>query len=496
MTNTINYYDAQRNKIEGVFDSFVVAESLASCVCGVVDDASLVSVKSLRYVTVKEAENEYKWYSVEYLNIAPRTQKAEFCLTKEPTSVFITETKEGEIVKVNSTLYPETVYPEESVGGNLGKDTGQDIYTAVLYLIDVGCKEVHFSIRGGYYSACGFKQSNGSFQFIDYNKVSNEFKNLLREEKVRTLKDSITFVEYLLDKIDLPKVPFRSGLVQVSEFIVTDSEAREEGIDRKVLYLQDIGCTQIHVFRRRNSTGYAVAGIKNGELIDMCKDSNEFKPKNEEVTKMQNVQIIVNNFAKNEPVKIQYADAWFYPNLIDGVDEDSRKASLETNSKYLQDIGCTKIFIVYKEDSYFYGIAGLKDGEFIDMCGKVELEYFTRREITGHLIYGNEPLKIETADALTFNAHHSYQISVREGYDSFYTNINFQKGPVKENGHNGVTETALLAVLIDRLQCFQNSEFKCKENAVALTHLEDAMNWLNRRTIQRTLRNVEGTNQK
>lgn len=403
MTNTINYYDAQRNKIEGVFDSFVVAESLASCVCGVVDDASLVSVKSLRYVTVKEAENEYKWYSVEYLNIAPRTQKAEFCLTKEPTSVFITETKEGEIVKVNSTLYPETVYPEESVGGNLGKDTGQDIYTAILYLIDVGCKEVHFSIRGGYYSACGFKQSNGSFQFIDYNKVSNEFKNLLREEKVRTFKDSITFVEYLLDKIDLPKVPFRSGLVQVSEFIVTDSEAREEGIDRKVLYLQDIGCTQIHVFRRRNSTGYAVAGIKNGELIDMCKESNE--------------------------------------------------ATVEIAT--------------------------------------------SEREVTGHMIYGNEPLIIQSMDAMEFNAYHSYRISVRgPEYDRFYTNINFQKGPVKENGYNGVTETALLAILIDRLQCFQKSEFSCKENAVALTHLEDAMNWLNRRTIQRTLRNVEGTNQK
>ena len=72
--------------------------------------------------------------------------------------------------------------------------------------------------------------------------------------------------------------------------------------------------------------------------------------------------------------------------------------------------------------------------------------------------------------------------------------VNFQKGPVKENGVNGCHQEDLIAIVIDRLQCFQAGDFACRENALALTKLEEALHWLNHRTNDRRMRGVEGTN--
>lgn len=68
----------------------------------------------------------------------------------------------------------------------------------------------------------------------------------------------------------------------------------------------------------------------------------------------------------------------------------------------------------------------------------------------------------------------------------------FQNGPIPEKGLNGVTNEALLAILIDRMRGFQNGRFKCRENAVSLAHLEDALMWLQKRTRDRMARDVEG----
>lgn len=73
--------------------------------------------------------------------------------------------------------------------------------------------------------------------------------------------------------------------------------------------------------------------------------------------------------------------------------------------------------------------------------------------------------------------------------------IHFQNGPVKEAGVNGCHQEDLLAIVIDRLQHFQAGGFACRENAIALTHCEDALHWLRHRTNKRVERNVEGTSQ-
>lgn len=99
-------------------------------------------------------------------------------------------------------------------------------------------------------------------------------------------------------------------------------------------------------------------------------------------------------------------------------------------------------------------------------------------------------------------ACHSYKI-VPAGYDienadpytlpNFKVDIDFQKGPIKEAGVNGCHHEDLLAIILDRLNAFQESEFKCRENAIAITKIQEALFWLNSRTQSRIKRGVEGT---
>ena len=71
--------------------------------------------------------------------------------------------------------------------------------------------------------------------------------------------------------------------------------------------------------------------------------------------------------------------------------------------------------------------------------------------------------------------------------------LSFQDGPIPETGVNGITQEALIAICIDRLQGFQRGAFACRENALALTRLEEAQMWLHKRTRDRMARGVEGT---
>lgn len=92
------------------------------------------------------------------------------------------------------------------------------------------------------------------------------------------------------------------------------------------------------------------------------------------------------------------------------------------------------------------------------------------------------------------NACHDYEIS----HINFPgVRISFQNGPINAdgNGVNGLTHEVLLAIVADRLRGFQSGPYACKANACALTHIEEALHWLQQRTLERMLRGVEGTHQ-
>ena len=130
------------------------------------------------------------------------------------------------------------------------------------------------------------------------------------------------------------------------------------------------------------------------------------------------------------------------------------------------------------------------------------------RTITTHVVNpANDKITIEVMDGPgPGNASHTYDVRLpdwmREPSDNGKTGaskgcwlLQFQNGPiaVDGNGVNGLTHEAVLAVIIDRLQGFQSGQYKCRENAIALTHLEEAVLWLQKRTRDRMARGVEGT---
>lgn len=95
---------------------------------------------------------------------------------------------------------------------------------------------------------------------------------------------------------------------------------------------------------------------------------------------------------------------------------------------------------------------------------------------------------------------HRYELENFEAKDQSGQIIQFiEKKPIEEGSstivtvNDGTTNEEVISVLIDRLSHL-NGKFPCKENAVAITHLETALLWLEKRTRDRISRNVEGKN--
>lgn len=73
-----------------------------------------------------------------------------------------------------------------------------------------------------------------------------------------------------------------------------------------------------------------------------------------------------------------------------------------------------------------------------------------------------------------------------------YIDIKFQEGTIQDNGVNGAQIEDVIDALVDRLQGFQKGGHPCRENALAITKLEEARLWLNERTRKRKEQGVEG----
>ncbi len=131
------------------------------------------------------------------------------------------------------------------------------------------------------------------------------------------------------------------------------------------------------------------------------------------------------------------------------------------------------------------------------------------RNVTDHVVEGdsaNHQLTIEVRDQPgQGGACHDYLI---RGFDTTSNpsdgvvqgnksaRVLFQNGPIKEFGVNGITQEALLAIVIDRLRCFQAGPFASVYNGTALAHCEAALYDLQNRTRERIARGVEGTHAK
>lgn len=134
-----------------------------------------------------------------------------------------------------------------------------------------------------------------------------------------------------------------------------------------------------------------------------------------------------------------------------------------------------------------------------------------KRTLTDHVVNpANDKITITVLDEPgSGGASHLYQIegfdsrtnasdpwTARHGEPATHSTILFQNGPINEVGVNGLTHEVLLAIVADRLRAFQGGPFACRENALALTKIEEAQHWLQSRTLARIRRGVEGTHQK
>lgn len=106
--------------------------------------------------------------------------------------------------------------------------------------------------------------------------------------------------------------------------------------------------------------------------------------------------------------------------------------------------------------------------------------------------------KVYYEDEFKFNAPHHFEVynanelqNVDPRFEKLCS-VDFQEGPIKENGVNGVCNEDLIAMIICRLEHFQKSEYTCRENEMAITKLEESLLWLRKRTMGRQKRGVEG----
>ena len=70
-----------------------------------------------------------------------------------------------------------------------------------------------------------------------------------------------------------------------------------------------------------------------------------------------------------------------------------------------------------------------------------------------------------------------------------------QSDPISEVGVNGCQALDMLEYTKCLFQSL-NDAFPCRENALTITKIEEAIHWQEARTRDRQKRNVEGTNQK
>ena len=94
---------------------------------------------------------------------------------------------------------------------------------------------------------------------------------------------------------------------------------------------------------------------------------------------------------------------------------------------------------------------------------------------------------------------HTYEVPNFEKPEEAGQVIQFINKAPKEPGStelvtvcDGTTNEALIEVLLNRLN-YLNAKFPCRENSVAITKLDEALLWLNKRTADRLKRGVEGS---
>ena len=113
----------------------------------------------------------------------------------------------------------------------------------------------------------------------------------------------------------------------------------------------------------------------------------------------------------------------------------------------------------------------------------------------GHGLNDSIVINCDDRDPKNGNASHNYAAMIGDEPESLLAT--FQHGPRDEKGSKGgITDAALLAVVLDRYEGFQSGDYACRENAIVITKLQEALHWMKHRADARAARGVLGKNAK
>lgn len=116
----------------------------------------------------------------------------------------------------------------------------------------------------------------------------------------------------------------------------------------------------------------------------------------------------------------------------------------------------------------------------------------TDQEKAERIIHEDDHIAVYVTDEKgAGGAYHCYDVVDKET-DKIIDSVKFQNGPIQENGVNGNTNEALLAIVAHRLQCFQQGPYPSWYNKVALNAAQISKDILEARTAERKARGVEG----
>lgn len=101
----------------------------------------------------------------------------------------------------------------------------------------------------------------------------------------------------------------------------------------------------------------------------------------------------------------------------------------------------------------------------------------------------------EFQDLVALNSNEAVDVTQFTIEDEEVITIKWQSGGTASHKRNGAFIEDVLALTYARLKAF-NSEYPCRENALALTKIEEAVLWLAQRKAEREHRDVYGKEEK
>lgn len=108
-----------------------------------------------------------------------------------------------------------------------------------------------------------------------------------------------------------------------------------------------------------------------------------------------------------------------------------------------------------------------------------------QRHHDGHGLNDRLTITCDKRDPNAGGASHMYAATMI-GVCGNVLDLTFQHGQLDAPGSTlGITDAALLAVMLDRYEGFQAGPYACRENALVITKLEEALHWMNHRANER-----------